>query len=145
MSPMSTVGLTISGNTPKANCLNNVRYCCRENMTSFHLFDKSCGAERGFPGQQSCVYLQLIPPGSSWAGRSGRHFPAGEKINIALKQSLANSQTAMLSGVLLQVAFVLQVRDGERSVGDSEEGLSHPRGLTNLRKTSQSILRPYSR
>lgn len=58
------------------------------------------------------------------AGTSGRRFPAGEKISVFVNQSSASSQTAVLGGALLRVAFVLEVRGGERSVGDSEDELS---------------------
>lgn len=141
MSPVSTVGLTISGNTPRANCLDNVRYRCGENVTSFHLFAKSRGAERRFPGRQSCVHLQL-QPSLGLTGRYGRHGLPQLGRKSAFLPSKARQAHRVVCGC--RVAFGLEVRDGERSGGDGEEGLSCPGGPANLGKMSRPVLCRYS-
>lgn len=68
-------------------------------------------------------------------------FQPGRK--LAVKQSSASPQTAMLGGVSLQVAFVLEVRDGQQSIAGSEEGLSCPCGQARLGKRSRPVLCHY--
>lgn len=145
MSPVSTVGLTISGNTPRANCLDNVRYRCGENVTSFHLFAKSRGAERCFPGRQSCVHLQL-QPSLGLLGRYGRHgLPQlGRKSAFLPTKARQAHRLPCRVACRWRVAFGPEVRDGERSGGDGEEGRSCPGGQANLGKMSRPVLCRYS-
>lgn len=94
-------------------------------MTSFHLLDKSCGAESYFPGQLSPVWelhpslLQLM---DRWAMARVFQLPAQENISVAVQRSSAHSQDPHWRFFLwLQVGFVLQEGDG-----DGEQGLSCP-------------------
>lgn len=66
-------------------------------MTSFHLLDKSCGAESYFPGQQSRVYLPLSPVEElhplllqlmgRWTMARVFQLPAQENISVAVQRS----------------------------------------------------------
>lgn len=72
-------------------------------------------AELHAPSAQLRTGAASLPVAHGQVQAAGTCFPAGEKTSVAVKQSLASSQTARLGGGSLRVAFVLEVkRWGER-------------------------------
>lgn len=136
MSPLPTVGLTISGNTPKANCLDNVRYCCKKNMTSFHLLDKSCGAQRIISqgSRAACTFdsapcRSCTPPSfSSWTGGQWHVFSSFQlrKTSVLLSREAQHAHSVHAGGSVAAGGFCPAGGRWGRSTGDGEEGLSCP-------------------